>query len=79
MNDGGEKRQAPPLDSQSDAFHFGRTGSNAYVGGQNGSRSRQSGAISPPPLKRQRLSTDFFESHASSRGSVALRHRYAYY
>jgi hypothetical protein len=75
MNDSGEKRQAPPLGSHSDAFHFGRTGSNAYVAGQNGSRSCQSGAISPPPLKRQRLSTDYLNSDTSGRGPNALRHR----
>jgi hypothetical protein len=94
MHNGGEKRQTPPSGSCVDAVHFGRTGSSAAGAGagsrtvgQHGSRSRQSGAISPPPLKRQRTSSDCYDSDIGGVGSAdprsrlhtgpsALRHRY---
>jgi hypothetical protein len=95
MNDGGEKRQAPPSGPYIDAFQCGRTGSSTYGAGagsqtvgQHDSRSRQSGAISPPPLKRKRTSSGYCDSDTDVPGSIdwgrnvltgpsSLRHRYA--
>jgi hypothetical protein len=82
MKERADEPQITYPESRCSASHYGRMGIGTHkiitrprAVGQSEPRARQPRAISPPPLKRQRSASDYFNSDTGNPDSIGLPRR----